>query len=72
MLKNSDDIHVIIIDIKEYKLGQYADDTHMFFNGGENSLRETLYILQKVYTKSWRKIYFEKKKNTHTHTNKAM
>ena len=32
--------------MKEYKISQYADDTQLFLHGGENSIRETLDILQ--------------------------
>ena len=48
MIRNNNDIHRIIIDNKEYKISQYADDTQLFLNGSENSLRETLDILQKI------------------------
>ena len=48
MIRNKNDIHGIIIDNKEYKMSQYADDTQLFLNGSENSLRETLDILQKI------------------------
>ena len=52
MIRKNNDIHRIIIDNKEYKISQYADDTQLFLNGSENSLRETLEILQKFYTMS--------------------
>ena len=42
----SNDIHGIIIENEEYKICQYADDTQLFLIGSENSLRETLDILQ--------------------------
>ena len=32
MIRNNNDIHEIIIDNKEYKISQYADDTHLFLN----------------------------------------
>ena len=47
MIRNNNDIRGIIIDNKEYKISQYADDTQLFLNGSENSLRETLDVLQK-------------------------
>ena len=50
MIRNNNDIHRIINDNKEYKISQYTDDTQLFFNGSENSLRETLDTLQKFYT----------------------
>ena len=47
MIRNNNDIRGIIIDNKEYKISQYADDTQLFLNGSENSLRDTLDVLQK-------------------------
>ena len=47
MIRNNNDIRGMIIDNKEYKIGQCADDTQLFLNGPENSLRETLDVLQK-------------------------
>ena len=52
MIRNNNDIHGIIIDIKEYKISQYADDTQLFLNRSENSLREALDVLQKFYEMS--------------------
>ena len=40
MIGNNNDFCGIIIDNKEYKISQYADDTQLFLNGSENSLRE--------------------------------
>ena len=37
-----------MLDDKKYKISQFADDTQLFLNGSENSLRETLDILQKI------------------------
>ena len=51
MIRNND-IRGIIIDIKEYKISQYADDTQLFLNESENSLREALDVLQKFYEMS--------------------
>ena len=62
MIRNNNDIHGIIIDHKEYKISQYADDTQLFWNGSENSLRETLDILQKFYTMSGLRMNAEKTK----------
>ena len=62
MIRNNNDIRGIIIDNKEYKISQYADDTQLFLNGSENSLRETLDVLQKFYEMSGLKINVEKKK----------
>ena len=46
MIRNNNDIRGIIINDKEYKISQYADDTQLFWNGSENSVRETLDVLQ--------------------------
>ena len=62
MIRNNNDIHGIIIDNKEYKISQYADDTQLFLNGSENSFRETLDILQKFYTMSGLRMSAEKTK----------
>ena len=35
MIRNNNNIHGIIIDNKEYKISQYADDTQLFLNGSE-------------------------------------
>ena len=62
MIRNNNEIHGIIIDNKEYKISQYADDTQLFLNGSENSLRETLDILQIFYTMSGLRMNAEKTK----------
>ena len=62
MIRNNNDIHGIIIDNKEYKISQYADDTQLFLNGSEKSLRETLDILQNFYTMSGLRMNAEKNK----------
>ena len=62
MIRNNNDIRGIIIDNKEYKISQYADDTQIFLNGSENSLREALDVLQKFYEISGLKINVEKTK----------
>ena len=33
MIRNNNDIRRIIINNKEYKISQYADDTQLFLNG---------------------------------------
>ena len=63
MIRNSNDIHGIIIDNKEYKISQYADDTQFFLNGSENSFRVTLDILQKIYTMPGLRMNAEKKQS---------
>ena len=45
MIKNNNDTLGIIIDNKENKISQYADDTQLFLNKSENSLREILDVL---------------------------
>ena len=62
MIRNSNDIRGIIIDNKEYELSQYADDTQLFLNVSENSLRETLQVLQNFYEMSRLRINVEKTK----------
>ena len=37
------------MDNKEYKISQYACDTQLFLTGSENSLREILDNLKKIY-----------------------
>ena len=63
MLRNNNDIRRIIFDNKVYKISQYADSTQIFLNGFENSLRETLDVLQKIYEMSRLKTNVEKNKN---------
>ena len=62
MIRNNNDICGIIIDNKEYKISQYADDTQLFLNGSENSFRKTLDVLQKFYEMSGLKKNVEKTK----------
>ena len=64
MIRNNNDIRGIIIDNKEYKISQYADDTQLFLNGSENSLREALDVLQKFHEMSGLKINVEKQKRS--------
>ena len=61
MIRNNNDIRGIIIDNKGYKISQYADDTQLFLNGSENSVREALDVLHKFYEMSGLKINVEKK-----------
>ena len=63
MIRNNNIIRGIIIDNKEYKISQYADDTQLFLNGSENSLREALDVLQKFYEMSGLKINVKKNKS---------
>ena len=52
MIRNSRKIRVIHINGKEFKLSQYADDTQMFLDGTENSLKKALEILHSFYKMS--------------------
>ena len=49
----------IIINGKEFRLSQYADDTQIFLDGTEKSLKETLSILNLYYNMSGLKINIE-------------
>ena len=49
MRGNSNDIHGIIIDNKEYKINRYADDTQLFLNESENSLNNNRYLTKFLY-----------------------
>lgn len=62
LIRSSSKIKGISINNNEYKLSQYADDTQIFLNGSEESLRETLHILHIFYKMSGLKINIEKTK----------
>ena len=62
MIRNDNNIRGIKIDNKEYKISQYTDDTQLFLNGSENSLRETQDDIQKFYEMSGLMINVEKTK----------
>ena len=47
MIRKYESIRGIIINNKEYKISQYADDTQLLLDGSEESLQETLRILEK-------------------------
>ena len=47
---------------KKHRLSQYADDTQIFLDGTEESLRRTLNILTSFYNMSGLKINVEKTK----------
>ena len=50
MIKKKDiNIKGIIINNKEFTLSQYADDTQIFLDGSEMSLRKTLEKLNSFY-----------------------
>ena len=62
MIRKDQDIKGIIINNKEYKLSQYADDTQIFLDGTEISLRKTLEKLNTFYLMSGLKLNIEKTK----------
>ena len=62
MIRNSKDVKGIVINNKEFKLSQYTDDTQMFLDGSESSLKHALIILQKFYQMSGLKINLDKTK----------
>ena len=62
MLKTEDSIKEIRINNNIYTLSQYADDTQIFLDGSERSLRSTLRILHKFYLMSGLKINEDKTK----------
>ena len=62
MLRNDESVKGININNKSFLLSQYADDTQIFLNGSESSLRSTLHILQTFYEISGLKMNTEKTK----------
>ena len=60
MIRENEIITGININGKEFRLSQYADDTQIFLDGTEQSLKETLNILKKFYSMSGLKINVEK------------
>ena len=50
----------ININGKEFRLSTYADDTQIFLDGTEQSLKEILSVLKKFYSMSGLKINVEK------------
>ena len=50
----------LYINHQEYKLSQYADDTQIFLDGSEQSLRNTLKVLKLFYTLSGLKVNMDK------------
>ena len=48
MIRNNKNINGIIINEREHKLSQYADDTLFFLDGTSKSLNETLNVLSEV------------------------
>ena len=62
MLRTNENVKGININRKELLLSQYADDTQIFLDGSEQSLREALSILDRFYAISGLKINVEKTK----------
>ena len=60
MIRKNEKLKGITINGKEFRLSQYADDTQIFLNGTEESLRETLSVLDMFYHMSGLKINMEK------------
>ena len=60
MIRKNEKLKGITINGKEFRLSQYADDTQIFLNGTEESLRETLSVLDMFYHMSGLKINIEK------------
>ena len=60
MIRNDENMQGIKINDKEFKLSQYADDTQVFLDGSENSLRQLMLILKKFYTMSGLKVNEDK------------
>ena len=60
IVRDSKSISGIKINEKEFRLSQYADDTQIFLDGTEKSLKETLNILKTFYIMSGLKINVEK------------
>ena len=60
LIRKNQTLKGIIINGKEFRLSQYADDTQIFLDGTEKSLKETLSILNLYYKMSGLKINIEK------------
>ena len=62
MLRTNENIKCININGNDFLLSQYADDTQIFLDGTEQSLREALRVLDRFYAISGLKINIEKTK----------
>ena len=60
MIRQDNSIRGITINEKHFKLSQYADDTQVFLDGSEQSLKNTLETLKIFYLMSSLKINIEK------------
>ncbi len=59
-IKNSDRIKGIKIKTGEHTIGQYADDTFIFLDGSDSSLKETIRLLDKFAKGSGLKVNVDK------------
>ena len=59
MIMKNKTIKGIIINEKEYKISQYADDTQLLLDGSESTLNETLNVLNTFYQMSGLKLNVE-------------
>ena len=59
-IRNSDKMKGILVNEKEIKIGQYADDTFLLLDGTVQSLNESFYILKSFQKYSGVKINMEK------------
>ena len=62
MIRKSKGGKRIKINNVEFKLSQFADDTQMFLDGSEASLKSALIILHKFYQMSGLKVNLDKTK----------
>ena len=60
LIRNNKNITGIIINEREHKLSQYADDTLFFLDGTSKSLNETLNVLSEFSNFSGLKVNFDK------------
>ena len=59
-IRNSDKVKGILVNEKEIKIGQYADDTFLMLDGTVQSLNESFSILKSFQKYSGLKINMEK------------
>ena len=60
MIRNNKNINGIIINEREHKLSQYADDTLFFLDRTSKSLNETLNVLSEFSNFSGLEVNFDK------------
>ena len=60
-IKNDTSINGMKINNSEYLLSQYADDSSLILDGCDDSLRKSLYILEKILRMCRTKSKFRKK-----------